>query len=99
MKIEILFNNKHLSIQPPPDAYFTSVTVRQKEREFSIIHNGWDCEPDCRDQEMFLDENTTLIFHHYTSPKFAEILSEFAGFEGMNCYEIHKKDLHILARV
>jgi hypothetical protein len=44
-----------------------------------------------------LDENTTLIFHHYTSPKFAEILSEFAGFEGMNCYEIHKKDLHIYA--
>ena len=99
MKIEILFQNRHFILQSPSDACFTSVTVYHGEGEFSIIRNGWDCEPDCRDQEMVLDENTTLIFHHYTSPKFAEILSEFAGFEGMNCYEIHKKDLHILARV
>ncbi len=97
MKIEILFDNKHLFMQPPPDACFTSVTVRQKEREFSIIYNGWDCAPDCRHQEMVLDENTTLIFHHYTSPGFLEILEKFAGFEGMKCYEIHQKDLHIYA--
>ena len=97
MKFEILLNNQHLFVQTPPDACFTGLTVRHKEREHSIIRNGWDCEPDCRDQEMVLDENTTLIFHHYTSPKFAEILSEFAGFEGMKCYEIHKKGLHLYA--
>ena len=97
MKFEILLDNQHLFIQTPPDACFTGVTVRHKGKELSIIKNGWDHEPDCRDQEMVLDENTTLIFHHYTSPKFLEILAKFAGFEGMKCYEIHKKGLHIYA--
>ena len=99
MKIEILFKGKQLLLQSPPDACFTSVTVRRNGKKYSIIHNGWDCEPGCRDQELVLDENTALIFHHYTSPNILEILAEFAGFNGMKCYEIHQKDLHVYASV
>ncbi|MBQ7338337.1 MAG: hypothetical protein IJW40_07780 [Clostridia bacterium] len=96
MKFEILLDNQHLFIQAPPDACFTGLTVRHKGQEFSIVSNG-NRKLDCRHQDMVLDENTTLIFHHYTSPKFLEILEKFAGFEGMKCYEIHKKGLHIYA--
>ena len=100
MRTEITYGDFHRVVETPPGIDFVGVTIRCRSTDRNL-----NCSTICfddpeigiyrTDEEITVDDATTVILHYYRMPNFADILAEFKAFEGMVFAEIENGDLHL----
>jgi len=95
MRTEITIGGCRRVFNSPEGVYLVGITVRRDGNNFSTIHFG----DSGTDEEIMLDDSTTIIFHYYSMPFLEELMEEFKAFGGMKITEIREGDLYLFQTV
>ena len=97
MKTEIICGAFRRTVEAPPETDIIGVSVHRGDKNYSTVYiDKMDVSGFSRtDEDIIIDDNTTVTVHFYRMPCFSDIFAEFIPFRSMRLAEIEDGDIHI----